>query len=132
MPVLASSSIQVSRGPIFKVKVQLPLGIFRIRFSMRLVSWRSLDRKDDEERTALETEKIFENLREQTVSARISHTGLQKHAKMSVFHDEVEIEDFEYDEETETYYYPCPCGDRFEITKVSRNQRLSCDKLKLF
>lgn len=39
---------------------------------------------------------------------------------MSVFHDEVEIEDFEYDEETETYYFPCPCGDRFAITKVSR------------
>lgn len=36
---------------------------------------------------------------------------------MSVFHDEVEIEDFEFDDETETYYYPCPCGDRFEITK---------------
>ena len=40
---------------------------------------------------------------------------------MSVFHDEVEIEDFEYDEDTETYYYPCPCGDQFEITKVSYN-----------
>ena len=37
---------------------------------------------------------------------------------MSVFHDEIEIEDMEYDEDTETYYYPCPCGDRFEITKV--------------
>ncbi|CAD5114234.1 DgyrCDS3376 [Dimorphilus gyrociliatus] len=36
---------------------------------------------------------------------------------MSIFHDEVEIEDFEYDEESETYYYPCPCGDKFEITK---------------
>uniref|UniRef100_A0A1A7X4F7 Diphthamide biosynthesis protein 3 n=1 Tax=Iconisemion striatum TaxID=60296 RepID=A0A1A7X4F7_9TELE len=36
---------------------------------------------------------------------------------MSVFHDEVEIEDFEFDEETETYYFPCPCGDRFSITK---------------
>jgi len=36
---------------------------------------------------------------------------------MSVFHDEIEIEDMEYDEETETYHYPCPCGDRFEITK---------------
>uniref|UniRef100_UPI0035902EF5 diphthamide biosynthesis protein 3 n=1 Tax=Myxine glutinosa TaxID=7769 RepID=UPI0035902EF5 len=34
-----------------------------------------------------------------------------------VFHDEVEIEDFEFDEETQTYYYPCPCGDRFEITQ---------------
>lgn len=37
---------------------------------------------------------------------------------MSVFHDEVEIEDFEYDEETETYSYPCPCGDRFLIARV--------------
>ena len=42
----------------------------------------------------------------------------RKTRRMSVFHDEVEIEDFEYDEETETYYYPCPCGDQFEITKV--------------
>jgi len=32
------------------------------------------------------------------------------------YHDEVEIEDFEYDEETEIYTYPCPCGDKFEIS----------------
>lgn len=37
---------------------------------------------------------------------------------MSIYHDEIEIEDFDYDEENEIYYYPCPCGDRFEITKV--------------
>ncbi|GIX92243.1 DPH3 homolog [Caerostris extrusa] len=36
---------------------------------------------------------------------------------MAVYHDEVEIEDFEYDEEEEMYYYPCPCGDKFEISK---------------
>lgn len=36
---------------------------------------------------------------------------------MSVYHDEIEIEDFEYDEENELYHYPCPCGDRFEISK---------------
>lgn len=36
---------------------------------------------------------------------------------MSVYHDEIEIEDFEFDEETEIYHYPCPCGDRFEISK---------------
>ena len=35
---------------------------------------------------------------------------------MAVYHDEVEIEDFEFDESEETYYYPCPCGDRFAIT----------------
>lgn len=39
---------------------------------------------------------------------------------MSVYHDEVEIEDFEYDEEEGIYYYPCPCGDRFEVTKVRK------------
>lgn len=31
---------------------------------------------------------------------------------MAVYHDEIEIEDFEFDESEETYYYPCPCGDR--------------------
>nr|XP_060154613.1 diphthamide biosynthesis protein 3 isoform X1 [Globicephala melas] len=36
---------------------------------------------------------------------------------MAVFHDEVEIEDFQYDEDSETYFYPCPCGDNFCITK---------------
>ena len=51
----------------------------------------------------------------QTCEIRKHH---DKFAKMTVFHDEIEIEDMEYDEDTETYYYPCPCGDRFEITKV--------------
>lgn len=46
--------------------------------------------------------------------------------KMSIYHDEVEIEDMEYDEETETYYYPCPCGDRFQITKVLTNAVYIC------
>eukprot|EP00045_Choanoeca_perplexa_P023036 m.11863 g.11863 ORF g.11863 m.11863 type:complete len:76 (-) comp9876_c0_seq1:1307-1534(-) len=36
---------------------------------------------------------------------------------MSIFHDEIEIEDFDYEEDTETYFYPCPCGDLFRITK---------------
>ncbi|GAB6024884.1 Diphthamide biosynthesis protein 3 [Chamberlinius hualienensis] len=35
---------------------------------------------------------------------------------MAVFYDEIEIEDFEYDEENEVYRYPCPCGDMFEIS----------------
>lgn len=37
---------------------------------------------------------------------------------MSVYHDEVEIEDFEYDEDEEIYYYPCPCGDQFQVSKA--------------
>ncbi|CAO1410613.1 unnamed protein product [Diamesa tonsa] len=36
---------------------------------------------------------------------------------MTYYHDEVEIEDFEYDEDDEIYTYPCPCGDSFVITK---------------
>ncbi|KAJ2725019.1 Diphthamide biosynthesis protein 3 [Coemansia sp. Benny D115] len=35
---------------------------------------------------------------------------------MSSYYDEIEIEDMEFDEENELYHYPCPCGDRFEIT----------------
>mmetsp|Transcript_16758 Transcript_16758/g.26150 ORF Transcript_16758/g.26150 Transcript_16758/m.26150 type:complete len:98 (+) Transcript_16758:37-330(+) len=34
---------------------------------------------------------------------------------MSIY-EEVEIEDFIYDEKTYTYTYPCPCGDKFYIT----------------
>ena len=37
---------------------------------------------------------------------------------MTVFHDEIEIEDMEFDEENQLYHYPCPCGDRFEIRFV--------------
>ncbi|VDK38047.1 unnamed protein product [Taenia asiatica] len=37
---------------------------------------------------------------------------------MSILHDEIEIEDMEYDEEEQIYHYPCPCGDRFEIYKA--------------
>uniref|UniRef100_A0A8C5YWI3 Diphthamide biosynthesis protein 3 n=1 Tax=Marmota marmota marmota TaxID=9994 RepID=A0A8C5YWI3_MARMA len=34
---------------------------------------------------------------------------------MMVF--QVEIEDFQYDEDSKTYFYPCPCGNNFSITK---------------
>ncbi|KAK3821346.1 MAG: hypothetical protein J3Q66DRAFT_150682 [Benniella sp.] len=36
---------------------------------------------------------------------------------MTSFYDEIEIEDFEYDEDEGLYFYPCPCGDRFQITR---------------
>ena len=35
---------------------------------------------------------------------------------MAGIYEEVEIEDMTYDEETSTYTYPCPCGDKFSIT----------------
>lgn len=31
-------------------------------------------------------------------------------------YDEVEIEDMTFDEALQTYHYPCPCGDKFEIS----------------
>ncbi len=31
-------------------------------------------------------------------------------------YDEIEIEDLEYDSSAQTFYYPCPCGDKFRIT----------------
>lgn len=33
------------------------------------------------------------------------------------FYDEIEIEDFTWDPLANVFHYPCPCGDRFEITK---------------
>ncbi|KAF2090346.1 zf-CSL-domain-containing protein [Saccharata proteae CBS 121410] len=32
------------------------------------------------------------------------------------YYDEIEIEDMTYDAALQLYHYPCPCGDRFEIS----------------
>jgi hypothetical protein len=50
------------------------------------------------------------------------------------YYDEVEIEDFEFDEEEGIYYYPCPwfhflvlnlsSGDLFQISLVRRRNNL--------
>ncbi|CAO1626720.1 unnamed protein product [Jaminaea pallidilutea] len=34
------------------------------------------------------------------------------------YYDEIELEDMSYDEDKDLFHYPCPCGDRFEITRV--------------
>ena len=34
---------------------------------------------------------------------------------MSIY-DEIEIEDMSFDKDTSLFHFPCPCGDRFEIT----------------
>lgn len=52
---------------------------------------------------------------------------------MSFYHDEIEIEDFEYNEEEDLYTYPCPCGDEFIITRVSAENSNTCENyLKIF
>ena len=34
---------------------------------------------------------------------------------MSLY-DEIEIEDMTFDRTLQLYHYPCPCGDRFEVS----------------
>lgn len=36
---------------------------------------------------------------------------------MTVYHDEVEIEDFEYDEDEDLYTYPCVSRNEFKVGK---------------
>ncbi|KAG2140783.1 zf-CSL-domain-containing protein [Suillus cothurnatus] len=36
---------------------------------------------------------------------------------MGAYYDEIEIEDMAWDEAKGVYHYPCPCGDRFEISR---------------
>lgn len=31
-------------------------------------------------------------------------------------YDEVEIQDLDFDAEIRMFYYPCPCGDKFQIS----------------
>ena len=37
-------------------------------------------------------------------------------AEEESFYDEIEIEDMTFDAAVQLYHYPCPCGDRFEIS----------------
>jgi diphthamide biosynthesis protein 3 len=45
---------------------------------------------------------------------------------MGAYYDEIEIEDMSWDGEKGVYHYPCPCGDRFEI---SRPQLKACEDI---
>ncbi|KAF9496887.1 zf-CSL-domain-containing protein [Pleurotus eryngii] len=45
---------------------------------------------------------------------------------MGAYYDEIEIEDMAWDPEKGVYHYPCPCGDRFEI---SRRQLADCEDI---
>ena len=31
-------------------------------------------------------------------------------------YDEIEIDDMDFEADENTFYYPCPCGDKFRIT----------------
>ena len=36
---------------------------------------------------------------------------------MGAYYDEIEIEDMAWDAAKGVFHYPCPCGDRFEISR---------------
>ncbi|XP_060258067.1 diphthamide biosynthesis protein 3-like [Ovis aries] len=42
---------------------------------------------------------------------------------MAVFHDKVKIEDFQYDKDSGTCFYSCPCGGNFCIIKEGLKNR---------
>ncbi len=34
-------------------------------------------------------------------------------------YDEIEIDDMDFEADEAKFYYPCPCGDKFQITIVN-------------
>merc|ERR1711924_213499 len=40
-------------------------------------------------------------------------------------YDEIEVEDMEWNEDDQKFYFPCPCGDQFQITLVSNEHHQS-------
>lgn len=45
-------------------------------------------------------------------------TTLAAHLDQEVenIYDEIEIDDLDFDQDDNTFYYPCPCGDKFRIS----------------
>ncbi|KAJ9615155.1 Diphthamide biosynthesis protein 3 [Cladophialophora chaetospira] len=54
-----------------------------------------------------------------TLTGSSSTTSEDQHAEDLDIYDEIEIEDMTYDRTLQIYHYPCPCGDRFEISLAS-------------
>lgn len=40
----------------------------------------------------------------------------ESYENQNVIYEHVKLEDFDFEEEIKTFFYPCPCGDIFEIT----------------
>ena len=61
----------------------------------------------------------FEQLNNVVRSSRYTHTQENSGVDMprQSFYDEIELEDLAYDEAKDLFHYPCPCGDRFEISR---------------
>ncbi|CRG97746.1 zinc finger protein, putative [Plasmodium gallinaceum] len=46
----------------------------------------------------------------------VENNNYEANEAYNVIYEEVKLEDFEFDESIKTFFYPCPCGDIFEIT----------------
>ena len=53
----------------------------------------------------------------QTPTWTQSYLNFHKITAMVAYYDEIEIEDMTWDDEKKVFHYPCPCGDRFEISR---------------
>ncbi|OCT48651.1 hypothetical protein CLCR_05245 [Cladophialophora carrionii] len=51
-----------------------------------------------------------------TIKAAASSQPTAQQAEDQDIYDEIEIEDMTFDPQLQIYHYPCPCGDRFEIS----------------
>ncbi|SBS90771.1 diphthamide biosynthesis protein 3, putative [Plasmodium malariae] len=46
----------------------------------------------------------------------VENNNYEINESYNVIYEEVKLEDFEFDETSKTFFYPCPCGDIFEVT----------------
>ena len=55
---------------------------------------------------------------DQSRAQQLDDTSHIKQAIIDVenIYDEIEIDDMEFEEEDNSFYYPCPCGDKFRIS----------------
>lgn len=51
-----------------------------------------------------------------TTTATTTTTPTNKSTMADAIYDQIEIEDMTFDPALQIYHYPCPCGDRFEIS----------------
>jgi diphthamide biosynthesis protein 3 len=54
-----------------------------------------------------------------TLTGGSSSKSKEQQAEDQDIYDEIEIEDMTFDPRLQIYHYPCPCGDRFEISLQS-------------
>lgn len=49
------------------------------------------------------------------MSETLLQEALNAPAEEPIVYDSIEIEDMTYDPITQAFYYPCPCGDQFQV-----------------